>query len=128
MKQTRILRYAFVLLVPTLLLGCTRMNVISLSDQSLPQLQHWSQVAVYENIAEVSESYQEVAVLEITTAATKKKMIRDSQRRAADMGANGIVLEHLGKHTDFNLIFNGLVFVPVSDDRWDGRILVILVI
>ena len=103
------------------------MKVISLSDQSLPQLKDWTEIEVYEDITEVPGSYLEIAVLEITTAVSKTKMVRDSRRRASELGANGIVLERVGTHTDLNHVFIGSVFIPVADKRWDGRILVIRV-
>ena len=126
MRQSGVLRYVL-LLFPALVLGCTSMRVISLSDQRLPQLRHWTQVDVYEHIGEVPESYREIAVLEISSAVTKEKMLRDSQRRAAELGRSGIVLERVGKHEEMSLIFYGDGFIPVCDERWDGRVLVIRV-
>ena len=127
MKQSRAFR-GVLLLLPALLLGCTSMKVISLSDQPLQQLRHWTEVSVYEDIREVPEPYREIAVLEISSAVTKERMVLDCQRQAAELGGSGIVLEHLGKHTESNLLFFGDGFILVADERWDGRVLVIRVI
>lgn len=126
MKQPGVLRNVL-LLLPALLLGCTSMRVVSLSDQPLPQLRHWTQVDVYQHIGEIPGPYREIAVLEITSAVSEKKMLHDSQRRAAEMGGSGIVLERVGTHDEMNMICVGYVFVPIIDERWDGRVLVIRV-
>ncbi len=126
MKQSGVLRHLLLLLL-ALLLGCTSMKVVRLSDQSLPQLRHWTEVDVYQDIGKVPSSYQEIAVLEISSAVTKEKMLRDSQRRAAELGGSGIVLERVGKHEEMTLIFYGDGFIPVCDERWDARVLVIRV-
>lgn len=104
------------------------MTVISLNNQSFEQQRHWTQVDVYEDIQEVPKPYTEIAVLEISSAVTKERMVVDSQQRAAELGGSGILLEHAGTHTEMNMIFFGNGFVPVVDERWEGRVLVIRVI
>jgi hypothetical protein len=115
------------LLFPALLLGCTSMKVISLSDHTFPQMRHATDVDVYEHIGEVPEPHEKIAVLEVSSTVTKMRMVHDSQRRAAELGGSGIVLERIGKHTETNLLFIGNVFIPVLDERWDGRVIVIRV-
>jgi len=127
MERFGVFRYVL-LLLPALTLGCTSMNVISLSDQSLQQLRHWTEVDVYEDIGAIAEPYEEIAVLEISSAVTEKRMVLDCQRRAAELGGSGIVLEHVGRHTEMNLLFIGDAFIQVADERWDGRVLVIRVL
>ena len=117
-----------ILLLIALITGCTQMNQINLTDDQMPSIGHWSLVNVYENFEDVSDNYREIAILEIKTAVSKKKLLRDCQRRAADLGANGIVLEQLGKHSDFTMIVAGSVIFPLVDERWDGRVIVIQVI
>jgi hypothetical protein len=55
------------------------------------------------------------------------RLVHDSQRQASELGGSGIVLERIGKHTETNLLFIGNVFIPVLDERWDGRVIVIRV-
>jgi hypothetical protein len=104
------------------------MEVIKLSGQPLEQLRDWTEVDVYEDIEEIPKPYAEIALLEISSAVTKERMLLDSQHRAAELGGTGIVLEHAGTHTEMNMIFVGDVFIPVADERWNGRVLVIRVI
>lgn len=107
--------------------GCTLMKVTSLGDQPPPREQHWTEVGVYQDIGDVPGTYQEIAVLEIRSALTKKKMLYDCQRRAARLGANGIVLQQVGRHDELVPIFTGSVYIPVVSEQWDGRILAIRV-
>ncbi len=128
MKQTGILRIVLpVLLLPAMMAGCTLMKVTSLGEQPPPHEQHWTEVDVYQDIGDVPEAYQEIAVLEIRSALTKKKMLYDCRRRAARLGANGIVLQQVGRHDELVPIFTGSVYIPVVSEQWDGRILAIRV-
>lgn len=125
MNSTRILRICSVLLLPALLLGCTRMKVVELCDQPRPPLPHGTRVQVYQDVGEVPGAFEEIAVLEITSAVTRKRMLSDIQRRAAGLGADGIVLEQAGKHEEPARVFTGDLFIPIAAEYWDGRALAI---
>ena len=43
---------------------------------------------MYQDISEAPAPYQKIAVIEVSSAESKQKMLRDSQPRAAELGAS----------------------------------------
>ena len=115
------------LLAVLFLIGCTTMSVTPLAERPLPQVEDWETVAIYDDSTEITEPYQEVAVLAVSSAPTKEKMINDCQRRAAAIGANGILIERAAKHGQSAWCRTGSVPVMVPHPAWHGRVLAILV-
>ena len=126
MKRARVL-FLLLFLLPTVLIGCTRMKIITLSEPVVPELLDWKQVQVYDDIEQVTGSFQEMAVIEVKSAPTWRKMIRDSRRKAAAMGANGIVVQRTGKHDETLPVFVAGVIIMTDSEYWDGRVLAIRV-
>jgi hypothetical protein len=107
-------------------IGCTTVEVRPLRDPVIPRVEDWKTVAIYDDCAEISEPFEEVAVLEVSSAPTKEEMLRDCQRRAAAMGANGILVEKIAKHRESDWCEVGGVPVMIAHDAWHGRVLAIL--
>jgi hypothetical protein len=121
----RLARLGALILVASFAWGCTSMNVTQRNDQAWPALPEWRDVEVYDDASEVGGAYEEVAVIEVTSAATRGRMLRDCQRRAAELGANAIVIERAGTHGQMQPIVAGSVTTFMWSDRWDGRIVAI---
>ena len=116
-----------VLLVVLFLFGCTTMNVAPLQTSNRPAVEDWEKVAIYDERSEIGESFEEIAVLEVESAPTREEMIRSCQRKAASMGANGILVEEAARHGQAAWCRRGEVPVDVPHPTWHGRVVAVLV-
>jgi len=114
MKRTTILSLALLI---GLLSGCVTVQSTRLGSGMIRPPTTPDQVAIYRTSEQVGFPFEEVALLSASgnyNATNEEQMYREMRNEAAELGANGIILESITEPTTGAKVANALIGVPAN--------------
>ena len=93
----------FSILLLILLIGCVSAQVTMLQESQLTPISDPSKVQVFLSEADVKVPYDKIAIIHAkgeSTWTNEKQMISAMRKKAAKIGANGIILQEIKEASD----------------------------
>jgi hypothetical protein len=93
-------KFCWVIVFMAIAIGCVSTSAVRIGNQAARPQTNWKNVAVYRSADQVPGKYEEVGLLVSTGEAmysSEAQMWKSMQKKAAKLGANGIILDAMSE-------------------------------